>query len=143
MGQAPGNAYSCIVCGKDVHALERCSYVNGEEAYGQARICMECKYKTSENKTQSDNFNEESIFNMNARTEKNWRELNPLLPLKKKLRFSYVYPQKNCETINLSQNSKSINLKTNIMKNCTLCKPVKVGRSSILLSNIFMFDSFI
>ena len=29
------------------------------------------------------------------------------------------------------------------MKNCTLCKPVKVGRSSILLSNIFMFDSFI
>ena len=95
MGQAPGNAYSCIVCGKDVHALERCSYVNGEEAYGQARICMECKYKTSENKTQSDNFNEESIFNMNARTEKKLKRIKSIATTEEKAEiFLCISPEK-------------------------------------------------
>ena len=95
MEQAPGNIYSCIVCGKDIQTLEGCSHTNGEEGYGQACICMKCKYQTSENKIQSYNFNEESIFNMNARTEKKLKRIKSIATTEEKAEiFLCISPEK-------------------------------------------------
>lgn len=55
-GDFPEGAHKCIVCAKNVHLFEYCSYpINSgeedEEGYGQKRICFNCNKKSLQKTT--------------------------------------------------------------------------------------------
>ncbi|CAH1116558.1 unnamed protein product [Phaedon cochleariae] len=119
----PSGAHKCVVCLKQIHALDSCSipYKGSGEGYGQKRICLECN-----------NVGGTSVI-LASREEENWRGLakssNP--------RRAAKYLQKNNYNLN-EQLTSDANRKLLVIKNGSnlALSPIVLGGRNVYVMKL-------
>lgn len=129
----PEGAHRCVICKIPVHAIEPCSTsVGNDEGYGEARMCFHCSSTTSTTK--------ETLLEINE--IENWRG-EVRLPIKKRKRKSYLEPNSEWSSINLSDGRKVIPI--GLLKNGHRpeLKPLKINGEIYVLANTCAFDAIL